>query len=228
MPFRDLSFIPAPSVAAVVAVRYAAAGASDWPGWPALADHVASGWRHPDGGIASSPAPCRHWTVSKVLAWHVLDRAVHLAPRWPAAAHPVAWEQARDAVHRDVCWQAWSERRGAFTTAYGSDGLDPSVLLIPLVGFLPADDVRVRGTIDAVLPRFWRDTGPARWWLVSALVESGRTDRAREVFDRLTAAAPLPATPADELARAEAEARLAVAGAHRGAGREVPARVSAG
>ena len=140
----------------------------------------------------------RPYTSSKVMCWVALDRAVDLAPRLGAAADPETWAKARDAVRRAVLEQAWSEKAGAYTGAFGSDDLDASVLLLPLVGFLPADDERMQATIEAVerdlgeggLVRRWPSDRSGflicTYWLVECLAMAGQLDRARSWFRSAT------------------------------------------
>jgi len=159
-----------------------------------LADRAARHWREPDAGMWEARDRRRHYTSSKVMCWVALDRALELAPRLGPGARPQQWASARDAVRGAVLAQAWSERAGAYTGAFASDDLDASVLLLPLVGFLPADDVRMRATVAAVE----RELGTAglvrRWpgdrsgflictfWLVECLVLAGEPDRAGAWF----------------------------------------------
>jgi GH15 family glucan-1,4-alpha-glucosidase len=125
------------------------------------------------------------------MCWVALDRAIGLAPLLGADAQPEVWEKARAAVRAAVLEQAWSEKAGAYTGAFGSDDLDASVLLLPVVGFLPADDERMRATIDAVenglgeggLIRRWPSDKSGflicTYWLVECLVLAGEPERAR-------------------------------------------------
>ncbi|MBA2531797.1 MAG: glycoside hydrolase family 15 protein [Nocardioidaceae bacterium] len=164
----------------------------------ALADRAATRWEQPDAGMWEARDRQRHYTSSKVLCWVALDRAVQLAPHLGAGADPERWAPARDAVRKAVLDQAWSERAGAYTGAFGSDDLDASVLILPLVGFLPADEGRMRATIDAVerglgeggLVRRWRADRSGflmcTYWLVECLVLAGEPDRARSWFTSAT------------------------------------------
>jgi hypothetical protein len=165
----------------------------------ALADRAARSWQQPDAGMWEARDEKRHYTSSKVMCWVALDRALRLAPRLGKDADPEAWEQARAAVRAAILEQAWSETAGAYTGAFGSDDLDASVLLLPVVGFLPADDERMRATIEAVaagsgdngLVRRWPDDRSGflicTYWLVECLVLAGETDRARRWFESATA-----------------------------------------
>lgn len=167
----------------------------------ALADRAADSWRGPDAGMWEARDTDRQYVSSKVMCWVALDRAVRLAPLLGAESERDRWAAARDEVHRTVVEEGWNEQVGAFTGALGSDELDASVLMIPLVGFLPADDARVRRTVAAVeaglgkdgLLRRWKDDPAAfitcSYWLSECYSLAGDLDRAAAVFDRATACA---------------------------------------
>ncbi|HEY6693343.1 MAG TPA: glycoside hydrolase family 15 protein [Solirubrobacteraceae bacterium] len=178
-----------------------------WPRWRAIIDHVETIWRKPDDGIWEARGPQRHYTYSKVMAWVVFDRAVRLAERFELDAPLERWRHVRDDIHAEVCERGYDRERRTFTQYYGSRELDASVLNIPLVGFLPGDDERVGGTIDAVWRELGRDGFVSRYstaitddglpgdegqflacsfWLVNALARNGRVDEARALFERLT------------------------------------------
>src|SRR5262249_9112650 len=109
-------------------------------------------WREPDEGIWEVRGPRRHFVHSKVLAWVAFDRAISITEA-PDSDHrgPVErWRSIRQEIHEQVCAQGWSEKKGAFVQYYGAETLDASVLMIPIVGFLPGDDPRVRSTIDVI------------------------------------------------------------------------------
>jgi GH15 family glucan-1,4-alpha-glucosidase len=177
-----------------------------WPRWESLAEYVATIWREPDDGIWESRGDRRHYTYSKVMAWVVFDRAVRLTERFGLDAPIARWKAIRDEIHAEVCEQGYDAERHTFTQYYGSRELDASVLNIPIVGFLPGDDERVTGTIDAVRQELGRDGFVSRYstsesddglpgdegqflacsfWLVSALALNGRVDEARALFERL-------------------------------------------
>ena len=177
-----------------------------WPRWQTLIEYVEKIWREPDDGIWESRGPRRHYTYSKVMAWVVFDRAVRLAERFKMEAPVERWKQVRDEIHQEVCEKGYDPQRRTFTQYYGSDELDASVLNIPLVGFLPGDDERVTGTIDAVTRELGRDGFVSRYstaksddglpgdegqflacsfWLVSALAANGRVAEARSLFERI-------------------------------------------
>ena len=97
------------------------------------------GWREKDAGIWEVRGPARHFTHSKVMAWVAFDRAVRLHDEFGREGPVERWRALRDEIHAEVLRTRWSERKQAFAQSYGSDELDASVLLMPLVGFLPAD-----------------------------------------------------------------------------------------
>jgi len=164
----------------------------------ALANRAANTWSQPDAGMWEARDERRHYTSSKVMCWVALDRAVDLAPRLGSAADPKAWSKARDAVRDAILDQAWSEKAGAYTGAFGSDDLDASVLMLPLVGFLPADDQRMRATVEAIERELGDGSLVRRWpsdrsgflictyWLVECLALAGLRDRARSWFSKAT------------------------------------------
>jgi GH15 family glucan-1,4-alpha-glucosidase len=177
-----------------------------WPRWRGVIEYVETIWREPDDGIWEARGPQRHYTYSKVMAWVVFDRAVRLAERFDLEAPLERWRQVRDEIHAEVCERGYDPERRTFTQYYGSKELDASVLNIPLVGFLPGDDERVTGTIDAVWKDLGRDGFVSRYstaesddglpgdegqflacsfWLVNALARNGRVEEARELFERL-------------------------------------------
>ncbi|WP_431944591.1 glycoside hydrolase family 15 protein [Micromonospora marina] len=164
-----------------------------------LADQAGCGWRRPDAGMWEKRGPERHYVSSKVQCWTALDRAVRFGSRIGEPADVARWAAARDEVRAAVLTHGWNERVGAYTGAFGSDDLDASVLLMPLVGFLPADDPRMRATMDVLERRLSRDGllrrfdgDPAgfvicSFWLAACLAEAGELDRARRLFERLAA-----------------------------------------
>jgi GH15 family glucan-1,4-alpha-glucosidase len=177
-----------------------------WPRWRAAVEYVETIWREPDDGIWESRGPRRHYTYSKIMAWVVFDRAVRLAERFELDAPLDRWRSVREEIHREVCERGYDPERRTFTQYYGSKSLDASILNLPLVGFLPATDERVSGTIDAVSRELGRDGFVSRYstaetddglsgdegqflacsfWLVSALAMNGRVEEARKLFERL-------------------------------------------
>ena len=133
-----------------------------------LMDWLESGWREPDEGLWEVRGPRRHFTHSKVLAWVAADRAVRTVEHSGLEGPLDAWRALRDEIHADVCANGYDADRGTFTQYYGSRGLDAATLLIPQVGFLPADDDRVRGTVRAVQRELCTDGGLIRRYDVGA------------------------------------------------------------
>src|SRR5205823_5836894 len=150
----------------------------------------------------------RHHLSSKVLCWAALDRAVKLAPQLGDHAKTDEWAAERDAIRAAVLERGWSEKRGAYAQAFGSDDLDAAALLMPLVGFLPATDERMKSTIDAIADdltenglvlRYRNEAGLnadglqgeegtfviCSFWLVSCLAQAGELERADKLFDQL-------------------------------------------
>ncbi|MFD8976338.1 MULTISPECIES: glycoside hydrolase family 15 protein [unclassified Streptomyces] len=175
-----------------------------------LLGFLESTWRNPDEGLWEVRGPRRHFTHSKVMAWVAADRAVRTLEADPSLpGDPVRWRAMRDEIHADVCAKGYDPVRNTFTQSYGSRELDAATLLIPQVGFLPPDDPRVVGTVDAVqeellhggfLRRYSTDSGSVdglpgqegtflvcSFWLADALRLTGRTEEARRLFDRLVA-----------------------------------------
>ncbi len=173
-----------------------------------LLDFLESHWREPDEGLWEVRGPRRHFVHSKIMAWVAADRALKAVETHPDLEGDVdRWRTMRDAVHREVCEKGYDPERNTFTQSYGSQQLDASTLLIPRLGFLPADDPRVVGTVDAVrtelahegLIRRYSTDGNAvdglpgsegtflvcSFWLAEALHLTGRREEARKLFDRL-------------------------------------------
>ncbi len=163
-----------------------------------LADRAAEGWAEPDAGMWEARDKQRQYVSSKVMCWVALDRAVRLAPRLGKGADPTRWAAARDEIHAAVLEQGWSREAGAYTGAFASDSLDASVLLLPVVGFLPAGDERMWATIEAIerelgaggLVRRWPSDPSGflicTYWLVECLALAGETSRAEDWFRRAT------------------------------------------
>ena len=115
-----------------------------------LLEFLESNWREPDEGIWETRGPNQHFTHSKMMAWVAFDRAVKAVEQSGADGPAGRWRGIRDAIHAEVCQKGFDAQRGAFTQAYGSQALDASLLMMPLVGFLPATDPRVAGTVSAI------------------------------------------------------------------------------
>ncbi len=177
----------------------------------ALVEFVADHWHEPDEGIWEVRGPRRHFTHSKVMAWVAFDRAARGIDEHDQPGDAARFRRLADEVHADVCTNGFDRHLGTFVQHYGSTDLDASLLLLPLVGFLPADDPRVRATVDAVADtlirgglvlRYRTDGGSAdglsgtegtfllcTFWLVQALAQRGDHERARAVFERALAVA---------------------------------------
>ncbi|MGQ0503873.1 MAG: glycoside hydrolase family 15 protein, partial [Myxococcaceae bacterium] len=113
-------------------------------------DWLESHWQEPDEGIWEVRGPRRHFTHSKVMAWVALDRAIASATQFGLDGPVDRWSALRDEIHRQVCEKGYNAQKNAFTQSYGDPQLDASLLMIPLVGFLPPTDPRVTGTVEAV------------------------------------------------------------------------------
>jgi len=174
-----------------------------------LADAAARRWREPDSGMWEMRGEPQHHLSSKVLCWVALDRAVMLAPHLGPFARTEEWARERDAVRAAILERGWSAARGAYAQAFDSDTLDAAALLMPLYGFLPASEPRMRATIEAIARDLTEDGLVLRYrneaglnadglageegtfvicsfWLVSCLAEAGEAERAEALFDRLT------------------------------------------
>ena len=171
-----------------------------------LADTAAQRWQEKDQGIWEVRGEPRDYLYSKLMCWVALDRAVDLADHLDASGRVEDWEQTQVQIREAILTRGWSERAGAFTQSFGSDDLDASSLMLPLVGFLPADEPRVLATINATEERLTDERGLVyryrshdgldgkegtfllcTFWLAQALAGAGQTDRARSVFERAAA-----------------------------------------
>jgi GH15 family glucan-1,4-alpha-glucosidase len=184
---------------------------TDWRLQAALINFLETKWEEPDEGIWEVRGGRQQFTHSKMMAWVAFDRAVKLIEQCNCAGgeHLERWRKVRDEIHRQVCAQGYNAAKKAFTQFYGSEELDASLLMMPLVGFLPATDERVRNTIEAV-ERELMDGGfvlryrtqannvdglpgtegvflLCSFWLVDCLHLLGRKEEAREHFERLLA-----------------------------------------
>jgi GH15 family glucan-1,4-alpha-glucosidase len=175
-----------------------------------LLEFLEGAWDQPDEGIWEVRGGRRHFTHSKVLAWVAFDRGVQTVERLGMEGPVDRWRQLCAEIHEEVCREGFNVELNSFTQSYGSSELDASTLLIPLLGFLPPEDPRVIGTIDAVQRDLMRDgfveryktqeqnavdglVGregvflPCSFWLVDALLMLERDDEARKLFERLLA-----------------------------------------
>ena len=174
-----------------------------------LADTAAARWREPDQGIWEMRSEPRDFLYSKLMCWVALDRAVALAPLIGGESRVESWSATAEEIREAILSRGWSDTAEAFTQSFGSHELDASGLMIPIVGFLPGDDPRVRSTIDAIERGLTDDRGLVyrylvqetddglrgeegtfllcTFWLAQALAISGEPDRARAVFERAIA-----------------------------------------
>ena len=183
---------------------------SGWRVEKALIDFLESSWREPDHGIWEMRGPRRHFTHSKVMAWVAMDRAVKAVERFGLPGPLERWKALRATIHEEVCREGFDAEKRAFVQYYGSRHLDASLLMIPLVGFLPAHDPRVQGTVEAIARELTEDgfvfryrTDPdvdglppgegafllCSFWLADVLALMGRHAEARALFERLLAVA---------------------------------------
>ncbi|QFG24599.1 glycoside hydrolase family 15 protein [Actinomadura sp. WMMB 499] len=177
-----------------------------WDVQRALLDFLEGHWRDPDVSLWEVRGDARHFVHSKVLAWTGVDRAVKAVEQFGLDGPADRWKALRERIHRDVCENGYDAERNTFTQFYGSDALDAATLLIPRVGFLPWDDRRVVGTVEAVERDLYRDGFVLRYdtsagvdglpghegaflactfWFADALHGIGRHDDAVELFERL-------------------------------------------
>ena len=124
-----------------------------------LVETLESLWQKPDEGIWEVRGPPRHFVHSKVMAWVAFDRAIKTVSAWGHEGPVARWRSLRRTIHRDVCAQGFDASRNTFTQSYGSSALDASVLMMPMVGFLPAKDPRMLGTVRAIEQHLVRDGG---------------------------------------------------------------------
>ena len=172
----------------------------------AMVGHLETIWNEPDDGIWEVRGGRRHFTHSKVMAWVAFDRIVRSATEFGLEGPVDHWRAVRDAIHRQVCERGFDAAQGSFVQSYGSPALDASLLLIPVVGFLPPDDARIRGTVAAIERGLLRqglvmryDTGDSKdglppgegaflactFWLADNYLLQGRIAEAQALFDRL-------------------------------------------
>jgi GH15 family glucan-1,4-alpha-glucosidase len=173
-----------------------------------LVEFVAKNWVEPDEGIWEIRGPRRHFTHSKVMAWVALDRGIKAVEKFNLEGDVERWRAVRTQIHDEVCARGYNASRGVFTQYYGTDRLDASLLMLPLVGFLPPHDPRVAGTvlairdeltIDGLVHRYHPERSgdvdglppgegaflPCSFWLVDCLFLLGHRDEARARFERL-------------------------------------------
>ena len=173
-----------------------------------LIEHLEKIWDQPDEGIWEVRGPPRHFTHSKVMAWVAMDRSIRSAEEHALEAPLDHWRALRDRMHAEICEKGFDAARGSFVQSYGSTELDASLLLIPLMGFLPPEDARIQGTLAAVERELLRDGFVLRYntaaggdglpegegaflacsfWLCDNYVQQGRAAEAHQLFGRLMA-----------------------------------------
>jgi len=177
-----------------------------WRVQRALLQFLEADWQHPDEGIWEVRGPRRHFTHSKVMAWVAMDRAVKAVDQFGLPGDRKKWQRIRDEIHDQVCRKGFDADMNCFVQYYGCKQVDASLLMLPLVGFLPATDPRMVGTVEAIQQRLSRDGFLDRYatlpeidglppgegvfllctfWLADNLALQGRRDEARAVFERL-------------------------------------------
>ncbi|MFF9478864.1 glycoside hydrolase family 15 protein [Streptomyces sp. NPDC014733] len=177
-----------------------------------LIDWVENHWHEPDEGIWEVRGPRRHFVHSKVMTWVAVDRTIKLIEAGDVEGPLERWKELREQIHRDVCEKGYDKERNTFTQSYGSQELDASLLLIPQMGFLPPDDKRVIGTIEAIQRELSTEDGfilryptsgdeagvdglegdegaflACSFWMADDLAMIGRVEEARTLFERLLA-----------------------------------------
>jgi GH15 family glucan-1,4-alpha-glucosidase len=180
-----------------------------WALQRSLMEFLESRWPEPDEGIWEVRGPLRHFTHSKVMAWVAADRAVKAVERFGLEGPVARWRRLRDEIKAEVCEQGWDGDRRTFTQFYGGADLDAALLMMPLVGFLPADDDRVRGTVAAIERQLCEEGLVHRYnhrhgevdglppgegaflactfWLADNYALAGRSEEARATFERVLA-----------------------------------------
>lgn len=172
----------------------------------ALLRFLEEGWKRPDHGIWEMRGPRRHFTHSKVMAWVAFDRGIKLVEEFGHDGPVDRWRQIRAEIHEEVCREGFHPGMNTFVQYYGARHTDASLLMLPVVGFLPADDPRVIGTVEAIQSRLTEDGFVHRYlnlpelevlppgegafllctfWLADNLALQGRREEAREIFEKL-------------------------------------------
>ena len=177
-----------------------------WAIQAALVNRLADHWDEPDNGLWEIRGPLQHFTHSRVMVWAAFDRAIQAVEEHDLPGDVERWREVRDLVREEVLTKGFNTDKNTFTQHYNTDEVDASLLLIPLIGFLPGDDPRVIGTLRAIendlmrggfLLRYRTQSGvdglagdehpflACSFWLVSAYAKIGELDKACELFDRL-------------------------------------------
>jgi GH15 family glucan-1,4-alpha-glucosidase len=175
-----------------------------------MVEHLETIWQQPDDGIWETRGGREQFTYSKVMAWVAFDRAIKAAAILHANAPVERWQKVRAKIHEEVCTHAWNEKLGSFVQSYGSEHLDAALLLMPMTGFLPDEDPRVRGTLKAIEGHLMSGGMVLRYdtekvsdglppgegvflacsfWMVGALKRQGRDADARKLFERVVSLA---------------------------------------
>ena len=178
----------------------------DWTVQIELLKHLETVWPEKDEGIWEVRGGPQHFVYSKVMAWVAFDRAIKTVEDYGLKGDVERWRKIRRTIHEEICAKGWNDEIGAFTQSYGSTTMDASILLMPLTGFLPPEDPRIRKTVEAVerylmkdgfIQRYVTDSSDGlkgaegafiacSFWFVDNLVLIGRKDDARATFERLT------------------------------------------
>jgi GH15 family glucan-1,4-alpha-glucosidase len=178
-----------------------------WEMQKVLLDFLEGAWKQPDEGVWEVRGPRRHFTHSKVMAWVAAQRAVQAVRRYGLDGPVEKWQRLAQDIHDEVCERGYDSERKTFTQYYGSQALDAATLMIPLVGFLPATDDRMKGTVEAIqrelsvdgfILRYSGETDsvdglppgegaflPCTFWLTDNLALQGRAQESRALFERL-------------------------------------------
>jgi GH15 family glucan-1,4-alpha-glucosidase len=181
-----------------------------WALQESLLEFLEHAWQEPDEGIWEVRGPRRHFTHSKVMAWVAFDRGVRGVEEWGLDGPLDRWRRIASEIHAEVCDRGFDRARNTFTQFYGSRQLDASLLMLPLVGFLPPDDARIAGTVHAIERELLSDGGYVQrysmdeasesvdglppgegaflacsFWLADNYALLGRYDDARGLFERL-------------------------------------------
>jgi GH15 family glucan-1,4-alpha-glucosidase len=181
-------------------------GAQSFAMLRAMMEHLETIWQEPDEGIWETRGGRQNFTYSKMMAWVAFDRAIKAAGLLHAGAPVERWQKVRTKIHDEICSRAYNEKLGSFVQSYGSEHLDASLLLMPMTGFLPAEDPRVRGTLKAIENNLMSGGFVLRYntekvsdglppgegvflacsfWMVSALKLQGRDADAKKLFERV-------------------------------------------
>jgi GH15 family glucan-1,4-alpha-glucosidase len=179
-----------------------------WRQLTPLIEYVCEHWHEPDEGIWEVRGPQQHFVYSKVMCWVALDRALRLADKRSFPAPRARWMETRDTIYEEIMSKGWNAKRRSFVQSYGSDALDASNLIMPLVFFLSPTDPRMQATLDATMKELVSDSLVQRYriedtddglpgeegtfsictfWLVEALTRAGRVEEARMIFEKMLA-----------------------------------------